>query len=118
MSQLPVALESFHAASEAIRKLESLNGDFPELIICDLELGSMSGVDFLKWLRASPVAVIPVVIRSNSRLQQHVDEAYTHGANCYLQKGFDLEAVERNFKLLLHFWSNMCMPEVRHEALR
>ena len=111
-----MVLETFTDVDAAVQKLESLESGFPDLIICDFDLGTMSGLDFLKRLRASRMGMIPVVIRSNSRSQQRVDAAYQHGANCYLQKGYDLEAIERNFRLRLEFWSNMCMPDMERAA--
>jgi hypothetical protein len=47
-----------------------------------------------------------------------VDAAYRHGANCFLQKGFNMPAIEKNLKLLLEFWGTMCMPEVRGAGRR
>jgi len=116
-ANISISLESFSEATAAKRALETLAGDFPGLIICDWKLPGMGGVEFLDWLRGSRFAVIPVVIRSNSSLQQDVNAAYEHGANCYVQKGFDIAGIQRNFRLLLDFWSTMCTPEVAHEKV-
>src|ERR1051325_828159 len=102
---IDLLVETFSEPAEAIERLESKEGGFPALIVCDLKLPKMSGIEFLDWLRASPFSVIPVVIRSNSALQGDVNAAYEHGANCYIQKGADLPAIQRNFQLLLWFWS-------------
>jgi CheY-like chemotaxis protein len=114
--RIPIILESFKNPAEAIAKLASIDGNFPDLILCDFDLGTMTGADFVKWLRTSHAAAIPVIIRSNSNAQRDVDLAYQNGANCYLQKGFDFAAIEENLKLLLHFWTRMCMPEVKPTA--
>jgi CheY-like chemotaxis protein len=111
-----VILEPFRDPGEAIRRLESIESGFPRLIVSDLKLPKMTGIEFLDWLRTSPFCAIPVIIRSNSALQEDVNTAYEHGANCYIQKGFDLATVQKNFKLLLQFWSHMCTPEVRQRT--
>ena len=117
MAEIPVVFRAFSDPSQAIHELESLDHGMPGLIICDFKLPQMSGLDFLDWLRKSRFAVIPVIIRSNSALQQDVNAAYEHGANCYVQKGFNIEAIQKNFMLLLQFWSHMCTPEVRQKSV-
>ena len=112
-AQISIALEVFSDAVGAMRALEQLEGDFPGLIVCDLKMPGMSGIEFLDWLRASPFGVIPVVIRSNSGLQPDVTRAFEHGANCYVQKGRTIETLQKNWKLLLEFWSATCTPTVR-----
>ena len=112
-AELSVSLEVFRSPTEAIRALEQHVDGLPGLILCDLKLPGMDGLDFIDWLRSSPFSVIPLVIRSNSSLQKDVDAAYEHGANSYIQKGFDIPTVECNFKLLFQYWSTMSMPQVR-----
>lgn len=112
LAKISVTLDMFLEPAGAMRALEYLDGGFPGLILCDLKLPGMDGLAFLDWLRASAYRLIPVVIRSNSNLQQDVNAAYEHGANCYVQKGFEVATIQKNFKLLLQFWSTMCTPEV------
>jgi CheY-like chemotaxis protein len=114
MAKICVTLDVFYEPADVMRALKQLNGGFPGLILCDLKLPGMDGLAFLDWLRASPYRLIPVVIRSNSNLQEDVNAAYEHGANCYVQKGFDIATIQKNFKLLLQFWSTMCTPEVQN----
>jgi CheY-like chemotaxis protein len=111
-AKISISLEVFSDAAGAIRTLEELKDDFPGLIVCDLKMPGMSGIEFLDWLRASPFGVIPVVIRSNSGLQPDVNAAFEHGANCYVQKGSTIEALQKNWKLLVEFWSTTCTPTV------
>ena len=112
MAQIPVQLEFFVQASEAILRLQSLQTHFPGLIVSDLKLPVMTGLEFLDWLRASPFAVIPVIIRSNSLLQQDINAAYEHGANAYLLKGADLDTIQDNLRTLVKFWNHMCTPDI------
>jgi two-component system nitrogen regulation response regulator GlnG len=109
-----IALEVFSDASRAMQALERLEDGFPGLIVCDLKMPGMSGIEFLDWLRASPFSVIPIVIRSNSGLQPDVNAAFEHGANCYVRKG-SLKTLEKNLKLLLEFWSTTCTPAVTYK---
>jgi CheY-like chemotaxis protein len=112
LAEIPIVLRAFSDPTEAMHELESFTAEFPDIIICDFKLRATTGLDFLDWLRKSRFAVIPVIIRSNSALRKDVNEAYEHGANCYVQKGIGIEDIQRNLALLLQFWSRMCTPEV------
>ncbi|MFQ5685471.1 MAG: response regulator [Candidatus Scalindua sp.] len=68
-----------------------------KLIILDLNLPKVSGMDVLKFLKKNPkYSKIPVVIFSASSDQETIDEADKNGANGYLVKpAFHEEFVEK-----------------------
>jgi CheY-like chemotaxis protein len=112
-AEAPVNVEMFSSPADAIRRLESQDDGCPTMIICDVHMPGMNGLEFLKWVRGSRFAALPFIIRSNSGLQRDVNNAYECGANCYLQKGATLDDVQQNLKVLLQFWKRMCLPEVK-----
>ncbi len=73
----------------------------PMLLLLDLKLPCVSGLDVLKWIRQkSDIPWLPVIVLSSSTLPADVAEAYTSGANSYVLKPGDpelLTGVMRDF---------------------
>jgi CheY-like chemotaxis protein len=59
----------------------------PDLIVLDLMMPKLNGVDVLKFVRSNPVlANIPVIVLSNSYAEQVAGQAAAAGANKGLVK--------------------------------
>lgn len=93
----PCKLLSVPFARDAIRYLGRV-GEYadesrfprPALIVLDLSLPGMSGMDFLTWARAEP-NVPPIVILTYSHLKENRELAAKLGAKAYFIKSFDLK---------------------------
>jgi two-component system response regulator len=60
---------------------------FPDMILLDLCLPGMRGLDFLKLVRANQLTKgIPVVVLTNTGRQRDIAQAYECGANSYIVK--------------------------------
>jgi CheY-like chemotaxis protein len=71
----------------------------PEVILLDLKLPKKSGLEVLEWIREQPdLRLIPVLILSSSQERGDIDLAYALGANSYLVKQVDIQAVRRLVK--------------------
>ena len=67
--------------------VEILGQTPPDLVILDLMLPGMNGVEVLKRIRARPeTATLPVIILSNNYLTSIVQEAWKAGATKYIAK--------------------------------
>jgi len=67
----------------------------PDLILLDLNLPRMHGLDFLARIKATPnLNKIPVVILTTSESREDVLKAEELKADCYLAKPLDLESFE------------------------
>src|SRR5215469_16308856 len=65
---------------------------FPEVLILDLKMPRMSGLELLSWIREHPeYRVIPRIIMTSSRLERDIESAYTLGANTYMVKPSSFE---------------------------
>jgi len=81
---------------ENYKALEAENGQIglqmiqsyrPDIILCDVEMPVMNGMDVLKKVKADPtLAKIPFVIISGQNDRELVQTAYDLGAEAYLTK--------------------------------
>jgi len=59
----------------------------PGLILLDLKMPRVAGLDVLKWIRnESTLRDLPVIVLSGSELQEDIRQAYAVGADSYLVK--------------------------------
>lgn len=98
ISRLPDVVNCTVAAS-AEAALEALNGDRPDLMLIDLSLPGMNGIELISELRKS-FPDLPCAILSGHRSQTYVGKALAAGANGYLLKGDPLE-IERGMRAIL-----------------
>jgi len=74
-------------ATDGEQALEVINRIKPDLILLDLMLPKIKGIDVLKKLRANPLfKTLPVVVFSNSEQPGAVEEAWANGASLVLSK--------------------------------
>lgn len=67
----------------------------PDLIILDINMPRMNGLETLAWIKTRPgLAEIPTIMLSGSTHERDLQAAHRFGANAYLQKGTDLEAMQ------------------------
>jgi two-component system response regulator len=78
---------------------------FPVLILLDLKLPCVSGLDVLRQLRESPKGQhIPVVVMSCSTEQADITASYTLGANSYIRKPVDFVEFAGAVELIGNYW--------------
>ena len=84
---------------------------FPYLVLLDLKLPYVMGLDVLTWIRSQPQFKSTVVIvLTSSRHTQDIRTAYQLGANAYLVKPADLNGLERMMGTLKDFWMDQNTP--------
>jgi CheY-like chemotaxis protein len=80
----------------------------PCLILLDLKLPRISGLDVLRWIRERPtVCRTVVVVFSSSALPSDVQAAYDAGANSFLEKPVAYEDWQRMTRFLKGWWLDL-----------
>lgn len=81
------------------------------VILLDVHLPGRSGLEIVRELKSDPsLAVIPVVLLSDSRNPDQVFEAYASGAAAFLSKPTSPEGYRRILSSLVEFWQNATLP--------
>ena len=90
----------FFSARTAAQAL--LGGECPELIILDMNMPEVSGLDFLEFLRRRPeFQHLPVVMLSTEAADTLVDQALASGADAYVTKPVALDELDQAMKIAL-----------------
>ena len=90
---LDCTVETHRDARTAARKL--LNGVRPDLIVLDINMPEVSGIDMLEFLRMrSDLRTIPVVMLSSETTDIQVDEAMNLGADAFVFKPVTIDELE------------------------
>ena len=77
----------------------------PRVILLDLQLPKVSGLEVLKRLKSDPqTRSIPVVILTSSRENRDLTEAYRLGANSYIVKPVDFEQFTKCVQEIGVYW--------------
>jgi len=85
---------SFLTVRSAVQTL--LTGKMPDLIILDINLPEVSGLDMLEFLRRRPEwKNLPVVMLSSEATDTIVDKALELGADSYVMKPMTIEELEK-----------------------
>ena len=77
----------------------------PGLIILDLNLPRVNGMEVLKEIKSNEVLqTIPTVILTTSRAEEDVVRSYKLGANCYVSKPLNLDEFVKVVGSIESFW--------------
>jgi CheY-like chemotaxis protein len=94
-------------------KFETRASGHPILVLLDLKLPKVSGLEVLKIIKADEhLKIIPVVVLSSSRETPDVVECYRHGVNAYVVKPVDFAEFMKAVKLLGIFWAAINEPPI------
>ena len=95
--------------------IEYLSGDgayadrvqypLPNLVLLDLNMPGISGLEVLKWIRTTPsISTLLAVMLTSSNQDADIHRAYVQGANGYLVKPGNIEAIVTMAKAIKDYW--------------
>jgi two-component system, response regulator len=77
----------------------------PQVVLLDLKLPKVDGLEVLRALRASTrTSLLPVVVLTSSKEQQDMVASYQLGANSYVRKPVDFEQFLEAARQLGLYW--------------
>lgn len=86
----------------------------PKLILLDLQLPKVGGLEVLRRIRADPITEgIPVVIFTHSKEDRNIIEGYKLGANSFVVKRHDFDEFMKAIQALGVYWLVMNKPPVK-----
>jgi CheY-like chemotaxis protein len=79
--------------------------DMPKLILLDLKLPKIGGLEVLRRIRDDKrTHLLPVIILTSSNEEQDLLQGYESGANSYIRKPVDFTQFEEYVKQLGSYW--------------
>jgi CheY-like chemotaxis protein len=109
----------FQHAEEGGEAVRYLSGDrtahpLPAIILADLKMPRMNGLELLKWARSQPlIKRIPFIMLSSSPNPRDINEAYEHGVSSYLVKPTTLDGYGEMLLFITEYWISLNMlPEL------
>lgn len=104
---VPCEVEVARDGEDAIARLNAREPGqpLPALVLLDLNLPRLDGLEVLRRLRSDPqTRHIPVVALTSSREAQDVLKAYQLGANGYVRKPIDFDEFRECARVILAHW--------------
>jgi two-component system chemotaxis response regulator CheY len=91
-----------YEAGSGTEGLDMLRAKQVDLILSDINMPSMDGLEFLRQLRAQNLAPgVPVVMITTESSEEHVKQAILAGAQGYIRKPFTADQVKERVLPLL-----------------
>ena len=77
----------------------------PDIILLDLKIPKVSGLDVLKKVKNSDdLKTIPIIVLTSSSVEDDMVNAYKNHANCYVTKPIDLDKFVVTIQSIEDFW--------------
>lgn len=87
------------------QRAEHADADRPGIVLLDLNLPGMNGVEVLNRVKDTPeLREIPVVVLSSSESQEDIEQCYEEHANAYLTKPLDADEFVDIARTVRNFW--------------
>ena len=116
-----LALEEFNLANQMVWLKDGKQGlDFlfgrgefegrdvgqpPKLILLDLKMPKVGGIEVLKAIRNDPrTQFIPVTVLTSSKEEKDIIETYKLGVNSYIVKPVDFEQFSKSVRDVGYYW--------------
>lgn len=111
-ARVPVKIQVAHNGEEALRYLfgerefsDRYKFPLPDIVLLDLKMPGIGGIEVLKKLKATPeIKRVPVIILTSSKEEKDRVKSYDHGANSYLVKPTSFDGFLELIKKVSEYW--------------
>ncbi|MGA2070395.1 MAG: response regulator [Sedimentisphaerales bacterium] len=117
MRDLQVDHSVIHSVNgeEAMKYLTSPDTEKPFVILLDLNMPKMNGIEFLKVIKTHPeLKTIPVIVLTTSKERQDVLDTFELGASGYMVKPVDYSRFVEILSKIMIYWSSSELPKDEH----
>jgi CheY-like chemotaxis protein len=95
------------------------SADLPALVLLDLDLPKLDGLEVLRRLRADArTRLLPVIVLTSSREEVDLLRAHSLGANSYIRKPVDFAEFNEAIRLVGEYWLGLNIPAPVGRLLR
>jgi two-component system chemotaxis response regulator CheY len=95
LRQAGIAFREVLEASSGVEALTVLESNQVDLIVSDINMPQMDGLEFLRQVRTRDLASgVPVVMITTESSEDHVRQALVAGAQAYIRKPFTADQVK------------------------
>jgi CheY-like chemotaxis protein len=105
LNEVHVVVSGEQAIDFLYQRGEYANAARPGLILLDIKLPGMDGIEFLRRIKADPkLKLIPVVVLSTSESEKDIVGCYGCGANSYIVKPVNFSQFAKVVKEVKLYW--------------
>jgi CheY-like chemotaxis protein len=117
MRDLQVNHSVIHSVNgeEAMKYLTSPGTEKPFVILLDLNMPKMNGIEFLKVMKTHPeLKTIPVIVLTTSKERRDVLDSFELGASGYMVKPVDYSKFVEILSKIMIYWNSSELPKDEH----
>ena len=97
------------------RYADSSRYPIPDLILLDIKLPGIDGLELLQTFKSDPaVSRIPIIMLTTSVKDEEIARGYRYGANSYIIKPIKLKDFQEKIRELKMYW--LITSELPHDA--
>jgi CheY-like chemotaxis protein len=114
MRDLKVGHSVIHLVNgeEAMKYLTSPDTEKPFLVLLDLNMPKMNGIEFLKVMKTnSELKTIPVIVLTTSKEQRDILSSFELGASGYMVKPVDYSKFVEILSKVMIYWNSSELPK-------
>ena len=116
INKISVARDGAEAIRFLNREQEFRGGDLPDLILLDINLPRVDGMEVLSIIKNdAELKRIPVIMLTTSSSEKDILTSYDNHANCYITKPVDLNRFMDVVRTIEDFWISIVkLPKTAH----
>lgn len=88
-------------ARDGVEAVDMLRRQPPDIVLSDIEMPRMNGLELVNYIRTTHSAELPILMITSRTMQKHRQQAEQAGANGYVTKPFNEDALLESIRSLL-----------------